>query len=211
MLDSVGVSTPCWGPVLPLFQVLWARPQPHAGGESGALVFQPAGQQQQQWHQQEGAKAFQTLCEEESQAQEMCPAFHWLLWPQQGQVHLTSGAERVFGSQQGRRWVPFLPHCRTVKTDKQTWQIKTELQQIQNYIFSQLFQKCHSLCAQMSGIKILPCKCSLLLVLWLHLLCPITDLCAKHCTETRQQIRVLGQTYSQLILFVLLMSLETVS
>lgn len=111
-------APPCWGPVLPLFQVLWARPQPHTGGASGTLVLQPAGQQQQQWHQQAGAKAFQTVCEEESQAQEMCPSFHWLLWPQQGQVNLTSGAERVFGSQQGRRWVPFLPHCMTVKADK---------------------------------------------------------------------------------------------
>lgn len=113
-------AAPCLGPVLPLFQVLWARPQPHTRGASGTLVFQPAGQQQQQWHQQAGAKAFQTLREEESQAQEMCPAFHWLLWPQQGQVNLTSGAERVFGSQQGRRWVffPFLPHCMTLKIDK---------------------------------------------------------------------------------------------
>lgn len=186
-------ASPCRGPVLPVFQVLWARPQPHTGGASGTLVFQPAGQQQQQWHQQAGAKAFQTLCEEESQAQEMCPAFHWLLWPQQGQVNFASGAERVFGSQQGRRWVPFLPHCMIVKTDKQTWQIKTELQQIQKSGFSQLFQKCHSLCEQMSGINTLPCKCSLLLVLWLHLLCLITDLCAKHYIETGQQMRVLGQ------------------
>lgn len=62
-----------------------------------------------------------------------------------------------------------------------------------NSIFYQLFQKWHSFCEQMSGFSTLPCKCSLLLVLWLHLLCLITDLCAKHYTETGQQMRVLGQ------------------
>lgn len=70
--------------------------------------------------------------------------------------------------------------------------IKTELQQTQESVFSQLFQKCRSLCEHMSGINILPCKCSLLLVFWLHLLCLITDLCAKHYTETGQQMS-LGQ------------------
>lgn len=149
----------CWGPVLSLFQILWARPQPHTGGASGTLVLQPAGQQQQQWHQQTGAEAFQALRKEESQAQEMCPTFHWLLWPQQGQVNLTSGAEGMLGSQQGRRWVPFLPRCMRIKD----WHGVTANSGI-------CFLPGDSKVPQfekMSGINTLPCKCSSLFVLWL--------------------------------------------